>query len=821
MVNTFKSYLVSAVPKVVIKNNVEAMKYETLEIKEEADLFISASLGADKFESYYAYPKVVLEKAGLVDNELIKQCMEDKNNIPYKNRDRVVEEMRKYVINNYVEKNAYYRKINGQPALDQEFIYLDEETMNTYGYFSEEGDDPIPIHKLPADVLISMDDAGYLDTLAKEYPEHEYIPYLGNRKIPLVLGRKAEHYELLYFPRQDLAYRFYRDFLTAYDEVRTYVMSVVFNYDYLDLVDHYNESIGFLIMHGAIQRMINTLFVVMVDRDFYDLDTIREFFDAYRLPFVEIFTLDQQKLLVKNLNILLRDKGDTKVLYDILTLLGYDQFEILKYILVKQHRFTQENDEAPLLPTFVYKTLVDEAGNPYIEEDASQMYDYFFVGVPMNDPNINLPEGEADGIVYGYDEFTVDDPTWLKDADLRYVLEGLEKNYIETKYANININFRMQEIQFELIYLAGLIIDKKEESQKVTLEFAMISDDPISLYDIMILLIALICKRNLMDNRIIKEDPENILLIQGFNFWENINKIKTEVSNHPELYDPEILDWIKTIHYSSVYSVNEMYRIVKGFDNYATIIMQETQDIDVYHAVRYLWNTLLITKYTDKVYAMHDGTVPDRFVDILQRDHPILWDYYNKAETDTDCIDQINYIALKLATWLDETQYMNYMNPIDYYVIDAIITMLRAFKSLTIDIKSVEAVYVFDSRNHNMMRNIDELGKMDGKFDVQEHDLPYQDFAILFDGSLRVLEERNDYLDRYFFECQLTHYDYMYQYDRYWIHAWLHVNEMTMAIPYADTFKLEEVVPAASDTSKHYDRCKMKWDDENDWKTIR
>ena len=36
----------------------------------------------------------------------------------------------------------------------------------------------------------------------------------------------------------------------------------------------------------ALQRMVDSMFEVMVDRDFYDVETCRMFLEAYGVPFV-------------------------------------------------------------------------------------------------------------------------------------------------------------------------------------------------------------------------------------------------------------------------------------------------------------------------------------------------------------------------------------------------------------------------------------------------------------------------------------------------------------------------------------------------------
>lgn len=820
MVNSFKRYLVATLPYVVIKNAVEANAYETLESSKAADLYISASLGSDAFMSYYQYPVDVLYRSGMIDESLIRKAVQDKDYIPVENRDQVVKQMRRWVIDGYVERNPYYRKLSGQPKIGQESIYVPLEELHRHGYYPDDDVVP-PLHEIPIDIIISMEGTNYLYELAEQYPDHEYIPYLGVRKVDIVRARRAQHFELLYFPKQDAAYRFYRDFISCYDESRAYFMTVVFNYDYVNMIDYYNEWIGFMILHMTIQKMLTTMFKVLADRDFYDLDTIRLFLESYQIPYVDIFTMAQQKMLVKNLNMLLRKKGNTQVLYDILGLLGYDNFEVLKYMLVKQHKLCQENDEAPLKPVFVYRTMVADDGTPYIELDSSQMYDYYFVGIPMDEIDPVIPSEKTDGVVYEYDEFTREDPTWIRDDVLVRTLDDLQKNYIETKYANININFKMQEITFELVYLAGLIIDKKVMTDKILMQFALFTEKPVSLYDIQIMLICLICKRNQMEPDILK-NPSQILYIDGFNFDVDIDQIKKDVMARPDLFDPDIVEYLRVIQFNRPKDVNDMYVVVKRLQQFLTDAMQTTQSIDAYHAYRHLYNTLLITKYQEEIYRLGDGTMPDQFTEILKDENPDLYEFYEKIESDKECIDHINYIATKLSAIMEDTEFLSYLNPVDVYVVEAILTILRAFKSLTIDIRSIDVIYIFDSRLHNMMRMIDRA-YIHGAMRPQEHDAPYQDFPMLFSATFHHIEERHSYYDdrSYMSSVIMDSEHELLMYDSEQISSYIYPKETTMAIPFNDSFNMDGRIVAKETEGIYGDRVKMKWSDDTHWKTVQ
>ena len=327
LINSFKRYLINTVPKIVVKDRVAAEAAETMTSRRNGDYYVAASLKIDTFLSYVSYSREIIQRAGITDITTAIACSNNKFLIPQQYRDAVVQAQRDYITANFEETNEYYRMIAGMKAIGQESIMLPPSELRRYGFT---GDTPVALDELEPAILSFMETDGFLATLAQRYPAHKYIPYMATRKVDIVVARRAEDYQLLYTPRLENGYRFYRDFISFYEDARQYFLTVVYNHAYESQYTYYHSFIGFMILHMAIQRTLNSTFKVMADRDFYDLETVRVFLDAYSIPFIDLFTLAQQKLLCKNLNILLRQKADVQVLYDVLDLLGYDNYELLK-----------------------------------------------------------------------------------------------------------------------------------------------------------------------------------------------------------------------------------------------------------------------------------------------------------------------------------------------------------------------------------------------------------------------------------------------------------------------------------------------------------
>lgn len=718
LVNILKRFLMNGVPKMVVKINKVAKEQETLDIMKKADVYVSACLKSETFNAYrFSIRTDTLNHVGIYDKKEQQRILMDtrilEREYPQLIDDIILYE-RERTISNYVEENNYYRMLNGQPDLDDtEFVYPDISLLKEYGYKEPypETDhvNRTPLHLLPKDTLFALEDDGYLKEIQEQYPTKKYISYVGARKIPIVTARQAHNFELLYFPREDGNTRFYHDFLFYYEESREYFTSVIYNHQFATRYEYYDGFIGLMILTMTIQRVISNLFKIVVERDFYDLATLRLFLESFGVPFVEIFTVQQQRMIVKNLNILLMKKQGTQVMYDILDLLGYDTFQLTKYILVKQHRM-EGDEQSDIRPIFVYRNVVDDNGNSKLEIDPTSTYDYYFVGVDMRENDIRLVDITAEN-AYGYEEVTASDPTWIEDEDLINKLNQTDFNFIETKYADIALNIRMQDKLFETVYMARLLLDNYEETDRIMVSLAKISDNSFSLLEVQVLLICLMCKYNRMEPEIIRR-PSQILAVLGFDFTQDLERIREDILRDNEewkyvygedLLDLDVLDYIRTVTFHTPQDVNDFYVVIRDLEAFLSYGMLTTQNVDTYHAYRKLYNTLMITQINDDTYKDEFGDPVYGYDDYLKELNVELWHFYEKLERN-DCVDYINYIATKFATLFEDTEFMGLLNIGDSVLIEGILKILRTFKSLTIDLKDLDIVYVFDSRTRNMFR---------------------------------------------------------------------------------------------------------------------
>lgn len=744
----FKKYLINTVPTIVVKFRKQSLVGETLEKTRSADRYICAMLEQDSYHTYPKFTKTALMAAGFIEDDAIKMSV-DKTLIPIPKHEDVVKAQRKEIIKNYIEKNDYYRMLNGLPDLDKPDQYIEVPDFICDKYNIKHGS---YLHEVEHDILNLLESDGVLAQFISQYPDLKYLSYMGVRKIDIVTARLADNFELLYAPRFESDV-FFKEFIERYDEAREYFLTVVYNVHFSTMYEYYDSFIGLCILTMCIQRMITNTFKLLNSRDFYDVETIRLFMESYNVPYVSSFNMSQMRLLVKNLNILLREKSTDKVLFDVLNLLGYNDFHIMKYYLCKQHRLDNSGN-----PIFIYDTVTDEQGNTSIVKNNEAMFELYFKPVDIGKHDIQSALHDTSTGTEEYEKFIQDDELWINDADLLNQLYESDINYVNTKYMTINIMYKMYKMIFEVSYVCRMIKDKKAETANIKFNLFKLSPNPISIFDLVIFLICLMCKRMDMKPTLFTS-PSQIITFTGFNFDADISAIIADVKNNPKLYNQDILSCLKGLSFKTVEDVNNFYFNIRNLNDILVEGMSSTDNIKVYNAYKKLYNTLLNVQLNNSLYKMQDGTIPEGYDDYLQEHNATLYKIYKNVK-DNDIVECVEYCIAKLSEQLKNTQYLSYINSIDNFFIEGILKMLRFFKSYTIDIKGMEIVYIMDSKYHNMVKLIDDINKMSCGLTLDDYSFRICSKDVLFKLRASLKDKESiKFINRCILKCYMLEKD--------------------------------------------------------------
>jgi hypothetical protein len=502
---------------------------ESAETKMEAEAYVAARNGDLYFNSVYQFHEEVLQ-GFFPDPDELAIVLLNKRMIPDELRDAIVQAEAEYLIdyweNRDGETNAYYRMLFGLPPIDT------DESDYVYNTRYADIDMTTPIHKLPYTERLKLENRGYLDELMAEEANADklYLKYLGKYRIYPYVARQAENFQLLYVQPSNYDY-LRNDFIDTYEEARRMVIRVYYNDAYRNNSHLYEGFLGMCILFITQQRMYAKYLEADVDRNFYDLQSLKLVYDAYGMPFYSSIPLKYHEKIVKHMNELISYKGSTQVFYDLFDLFDFGKMDVFEYFLVKERKTDSDGN-----PVFR-----DKDGNALSEEDK---WNLRFAKVGWKD-NKFVEVTDPDNVVE-YDKLTTVDPYWVEDSNLKKKLYESDWNYFHSKYMGVQLMFELSKLLFEMCYFLHLLEDNRSTLSKLTTYYSMIAED-VPIFDMVIYTIAVMCK-NAGYTGEIPSDPASVAAIYGFNFKEynSLMKMGTEdMSDFVVNFKKECTDFAK------------------------------------------------------------------------------------------------------------------------------------------------------------------------------------------------------------------------------------------------------------------------------------
>lgn len=738
--STMFSDLRKIVSSVVVKYNKYAKQYETVDSIRESDRYMSAIRQMDSWNTYQTFDPEAIIRAGLAfDMTMASKLATDKSLIPDNKRDVVVRAQRQFIIETYNEKNNYYRMLNGLPDIEETtFIYIDPVISE------EQGLDPNkPIHEFSDEEILKIEKIGLLEKIKMDNPTKKYLNFLGQKRIPIKDARQAKAFSILYMDKE-ISEELHEKVILTYEQSREYFMSVIYVSDFGTRYDLYDNFIAMNIMIMTIQRVLVNTFKSGIQRDFYDLATIQMLFESYHVPFIESIPMEYQRALAQNLNNLLYYKSTDKVLYDICSILGFERIKIYKYYLIKDHKLdTNEN------PIFVYKEVQNEDGTTSLVEDPEQMYELYFQTVDIQERNLALALSNNLNRL-DYNQVVFDDPYWWNDdEELKKTLYESEYNYVESKYLNMNIMYKLTDMLFEVIYIFRLLLDKKSEVQPITVELPrLFVNKEVDLFDLTVFLCALISKKNKLMGDIIST-PTKALTVMGFNFKAELPKIRQYIRSNAHLIDQQVLNFIDYMNINSAQDINTLFLKIKGFRDFVTERLASTQNIEEYRAYKKIYNALMVTEETGELFKKSDGTVATTFLDYLQ-DKDIALATYVENATEEDMNKAIEHSLFRLNELVKDLKYLYILNDSNNVMLNAVITLIRFFKSYTVDLSSFNITYLMNSRHYNMIKLITDFHRIQANVGLDDDAFPLQyNDHILYNSMIHGNKDLITFVNKY------------------------------------------------------------------------
>ena len=790
----------------VIKYSYNAELYETLETRKYSDQYLDALDSKDTFYTYqftlaeYTAAIGVLNPGFTLDDATYNQIRDWQDNprsVPTALQNQLLSTKRTEIIDSYEEPNNYYRMLVGLPPIETltddnannpKFHYINDEFIAKHNLqdlnLQNYGIDPtVPVHLIEKTYGLRyiniLESLGVLDCLREDFPDENYLNFLGSKKVEIDVARRAKNFSILkmnYNVRKIISQAFY----DLYEMSRLYFVNVIYIPQQRNVIDYYDNFIALCIMTMTIQQLFARTVSYAIDREFFDEYMVKLLYSVYGLPYESRLTYDIQRRIVKNLNLLIQRKATNQVIYDIAYILGFHNITISKYYIVKERKFDSKGNLI-----YAMKDTLDDYGNVIGEEyDLSKMYDVHFQKVDLDSQNI-MQDIMDESKYQDYESITMDDPLWWEDDSLWSEIYERDWNYAETKYLGLTISYKLSELLFENIVLMRMVFDLKDSIEEIQIDLPRLLDTgSVSLFEAVVFLCACICKKYGIKGEILtdpskviavldtlKEDPRCDTL--GFNFRavsaEIVNPVTCpyvscpyHIRNNPDseyqngnctmentpcasqshlqmniegilkyLTDEEktqldsYLDDLiisgKTME-EQVKCFNNLYADIKGLFYFISNHLCAATDPDEYDAYLTLYHALFIIQEENEMFrkgVTEDSPVAETFLDYLSVMNPDLANIVEEQD-EVELYNTIDHVISQMELVIGNLDAMYLVNDGTSILQEYLIKLVRFFKSYTTELTGLGVLYIFDFKPDNMLRLIDCVGKIEKEIQVSE-----------------------------------------------------------------------------------------------------
>lgn len=727
----------------VIKDQKRADESESLESAKRSQEYMLAYSSRDTFSTYTNWSKRDIVGAGITDDGEIKKYLANPNIIPETYKDYMLRERRRSIIEGYDEINNYYRMLAGLPDWGEE-----------------------PIRVSSGKYITELDSREFsnvakteLDALIERYPDKEYLLHLGSKSVSIYDARSAKHFYILNYEKFIFEEERAKKFIELYYESMIYTINVL----YTDAFSHQEYYEGFMtlfIIFMTMQKFINEQFNYAIRRDFFDLESIKNIFESYGLPFFSEIPIKYQRRLVKNLNQLLKYKGTNKVLVDITNIFGFQNAELFRYFLVKDFKRDSSGD------------IMIDKNNP------RNSYELSFAQVPLDDKDISASLRKKH-LYQSYEEVVHDDPFWgvneneedVTRDEFKEQLLDAEFNYINTKYMSMNTMFNMTQSNFEASYFFNMINDMEGkgllDEMKFTNNQIKSSGNFIRVFDVVSAIYYLLFKRFGYDDNIIYT-PTAVGTIYGFNFDGNLDELMGRIKEKAAIkFDNKVVNYKfdniteKELKILAAPNINDqkeqlidLYFKNKDYRNFLMDKIRKTNDYQEYKALSEIFNYNMYSESVKNLYANGPQDVYQTYSEYLKETDKELMEYLQLNSGNKEgIIKTIDTLLLSLEAYFNSERFeyifSSLTNISGELVKQYMIKLVNIFKAYTVELKKINVYYVFDDRFVSTIRMFSVVRKNINSIKADSLDRDLTDAIGI--GAVKIsIEKELKELDEYY-----------------------------------------------------------------------
>ena len=580
-------------------------------------------------------------------------------------------------------------------------------------------DEPIPIHEFTADQVGRLETFGILDRIKEQYPDADYLNYLGVSSIDPMKARLARPFDLLRIGDPSNP-RVIELFQREYYFARRYVTANRYNRSQVSDSTLYDPTIGMLILTLTIRNIF-----VLDEKSYLDFDEILNvILESYgMLKYFKKYPFIYKRRLVIALDTLLENKGTDGVLIDVCKVFSPTQDLIAdRYYLMK----TQKRDPD---------------GSVVESSDPDDMYDLTFLKARISDKDIHTSEEYR----VNYKAVTESDYLWQikKYEDDGVTITDEYRRLLEdpynlrmTKYVDAQAAYDITSLTFEICCFMNMLLESRFKITKmilsnqyatgmnISLQNKFAADGSSQLFTMLVFLLATLAQRAGYDGNIVY-DPETIEEIWGrkteeaevwhFDYRDMREQIQEIIDEYelqldiddvlfPSYAPPTIPDDNFTL--SSPTSTPTARSLVQNYVENRELfeamqkIMNSTQDLEQYQGIKRI-RDILFTRYVqEETFVKADGTLAETYRDLLDDLDPRLGAKLDSIAEDEDEMNGVAvYILEQLQDYFrsDDLHYL-FLNTPEVYVslINRYIEIaINVFKASSVQLRNISVMFLY------------------------------------------------------------------------------------------------------------------------------
>ncbi len=696
----------------VLKNEEEANKNETLLSIRESDMYKIIIEGKSKFE-FFDYTYDLLTQVPSITKLKAVEFSRDNKLIPNELKPTLLTLAKEKFLNNYQEKNNYYRTLYGLPKLNDAGIVLNSEDISIIN--NDKFDYAKYVHQMTNDEINLLEVKGIIDRLKERYPNEKYLYHLGEKRIDPYKARKAPNFSVLYLPTCE-SMEVYRKFYEKLELNRVFILNTIYSDAYKFNSDYYDNFIMMMIIVQALDDMIITSPEYIINRELFDLRTIQFIFEASGVTFYKEIPLKYQKRLVKNLNRLIKFSSCEKNFIDIASLFGFENIELFKYYILKQPIMNKDG-------SYKHEVKIDPETGLDVE-DKEKNYKLKFVKIPIDGLIDDYIRDERNHL--SYEDITKDDIYWNGTYDPEYVKQRIlnrDFNLRITKYMSIDTLYSLTKISFEMVYFINMILYSGLDMSSVTVPLPELNSNlEFELTDLFITLYSLSYIYNGIEDNIIY-DKSIALDINGFNFSVDWDKLSKYIRDNDFTEKDLGIDKF-TIPKNGILNFNQLIEVFlnnKNVYNHIVNQLKNASSKEMYDIYKKIYDSLMVTNLNYKFFReAGNGLLPKTYSDYIMNRDSFLYELIINCKRITKENDRkleisriINIIVDNIFIYLknDDFRYIFQGIPtvsLDY-IKEYMFLMLNFFKSYKVDLLNSNNVYHFDDSLENKLIILDSL----------------------------------------------------------------------------------------------------------------